>query len=80
MLLSKAALFKIFKKKPSKELPSNTQKEVYNSTKFSSLLNNSKDVTTFEEKHDVVYRPVCASADCNADNVGECPRRLNEHG
>ena len=50
---------------------------VYNSTKLSSLLNNSKYVTAFEEKH-VVYRSVCATADCNADYIGKCARRLNE--
>ena len=62
-----------------KTLPSNIQAEiVYNNTKLSSLLNSSKDVTAFEENHDVVYRSDCATADCNADYIGECARRLNE--
>ena len=51
---------------------------VYNSTKLSSLLNNSKYVTAFEEKHDAVYRSVCTTADCNADYIGKCAGRLNE--
>ena len=32
----------------------------------------------FKDNHDVVYRSVCAIADCNADYIGECARRLNE--
>ena len=42
---------KSLKKDLPRTLPSNIQTEiVYNSTKLSSLLNNSKDVTAFEEK------------------------------
>ena len=44
---------------------------------FSSLPNNLKDVTAFDEKHDAVYCSVCATANCNADYIGVCARRLN---
>ena len=72
-------LVKLLKKDLQRTLPSNIQTEiVYNSTKLSSRLNNSKDITAFEEKHDVVNRSVCATADCNADYIGECARCLNE--
>ena len=37
-----------------------------------------KDLTAFEEKHDIAYSSVCAAADYNADYIGECARRLNE--
>ena len=60
-------LVKLSKKDLRRILPSNIQTEiVYGSTKLSSLLKHSKDVTAFEEKH-VVYLSVCATADCNAD-------------
>ena len=72
-------LVKSLKNDLRKTLPSNIQTEiVYNSTKLSSLLNSSKDVTAFEENHDVVYRSDCATADCDADYIGKCARRLNE--
>ena len=48
-------LVKSLKKDLRMTLPSNIQTEaVYNSAKLSSPLNHSKDVTVFEEKHDVV--------------------------
>ena len=73
-------LVKSLKNDLRKTLPSNIQTEiVYNNTKLSSLLDNSKDVTAFEENHDVVYRSDCATVDCNADYIGEYARRLNEH-
>ena len=60
-------LVKSSKKDFRRILPSNIQTEiVYGNTKLSSLLNNLKDVTAFEEKH-VVYLSVCATADCYAD-------------
>ena len=64
----KSTMLESLKNDLRRTLPSNIQTEiVYNSMKLSSLLNNSKDVTAFEEKHDVAYRSVCATADCNAD-------------
>ena len=53
-------LVKLLKKNLRRTLPSNIQTEIlYNSTKFSSLRNNSKDVTV-KEKYDVVERSVCS--------------------
>ena len=61
-------MLKSLKNDLRRTLPSNIQTEiVYNSMKLSSLLNNSKDVIAFEENHDVVYRSVCATADCNTN-------------
>ena len=72
-------LVKSLKKDLQRTLPSSIQTEiVYNSTKLFSLLNNSKDVTALEDKHDVAYRSVCATGNCNANYIAECARRLNE--
>ena len=37
---------------------------------------NVKDPVPFSEKHDVIYRSVCAIESCNEDYNGECARRL----
>ena len=51
---------------------------VFTGTKLSSSF-NVKDLAPFTEKHDVIYRSVCATESCNEDYVGECARRLYEH-
>ena len=49
----------------------------FTGTKLSSNF-NLKDPVPFTEKHDVIYRSVCATESCNEDYVGECARRLHE--
>ena len=48
---------------------------VFTGTKLSSNF-NVKDPIPFTEKHNVIYRPVCATENCNDDYMGECTRRL----
>ena len=50
---------------------------VFTGTKLSSDF-NVKDPVTFTEKHDIIYRSVCATERCNEDYVGVCARRLYE--
>ena len=50
---------------------------VFTDTKPSSDF-NVKDPVPFTEKHDVIYRSVCATESCNEDYVVECARRLYE--
>ena len=50
---------------------------VFTGTKLSSNF-NVKDPVPFTEKHDVIYRSVCATERCNEDYVGEYARRLYE--
>ena len=70
-------LVKSLKKDLQRRLPSNIQTKIASSsTKLFSCHNNSKDVSAFEQKH-VVYHSGCATADCNADYIGECARCLN---
>ena len=51
---------------------------VFTGTKLPSNF-NVKDPVPFMEKHDIIYRSVCATERCNEDYVGECARRLYEH-
>ena len=37
-----------------------------------------EDKTPFEEKHDLLYIPVCATNNCTEDYVGETARRVVE--
>ena len=37
-----------------------------------------KDSVPFTEKHDVIYRSVCATKNCNENYVRKCARRLQE--
>ena len=50
---------------------------IFVGTKLSSNF-NTKDPVPFNEKHDVIYRSVCATESCNEDYVGEYVRRLYE--
>ena len=50
---------------------------VFTGTKLPSNF-NVKDPVPFTEKHDVIYRSVCATESCNEDYVGKCARRLYE--
>ena len=36
------------------------------------------DPVSFTDKHDVIYRSICATVNCNEDHVAECARRLYE--
>ena len=65
--------------KQLKRSPSNNMKPniVFTGTKLSFNF-NVKDPVSFTEKHDVIYRSVCATESCNDDCVGECARRLYE--
>ena len=51
---------------------------VFTSTKLSCNF-NLEDPLLFIKKHDVIYRIVCVTENCNEDHVGECARRLYEH-
>ena len=37
-----------------------------------------EEKTSFEEQHDLLYRAVCATDNCNKDYVGETGRRIVE--
>ena len=50
---------------------------VFTRTKFSTNF-NIKDPVSFTDKHDIIYRSVCATVNCNEDYVVECARRLYE--
>ena len=50
---------------------------VFTRTKCSTNF-NIKDPVSFTDKHDVIYRSVCATGNCNEDYVVECARRLYE--
>ena len=50
---------------------------VFTGTKLPSNF-NVKDPVPFTEKHDVIYRSVCATKSCNEDYVVKCDRRLYE--
>ena len=50
---------------------------VFTGTKLSSNF-NVKDPEPFTEKHDVMYRSVCVTENCNEGYVGECARKLYE--
>ena len=52
-------------------------KIVFIGTKLSSNF-NVKHPVPFAEKHDIIYRSVCATEICNVDYVGECASRLYE--
>ena len=59
-------------------LPNNAKSNiVFSGTKLSSNF-NVKSPEPFTEKHDVIYRSVCATESCNEDYVGECARSLYE--
>ena len=63
--------------KQLKRSPTNNVKPniVFTGTKRSCNF-NVKDPVPFSEKHDVIYRSVCATESCNEDYNGECARRL----
>ena len=59
-------------------LPNNVKSNiVFSGTKLSSNF-TLKNPVPFTEKHDAIYRSVCATESCNEDYVGECARSLCE--
>ena len=44
---------------------------VFTGTKLSPNF-HIKDAVPFTEKHDVIYKSVCATGSCNEDYIGEC--------
>ena len=61
-----------------RSLPNNVKPNiVFTGTKLSSNF-NVIDPVPFTEKHDVIYRSVCATENCNEECVGECARRSYE--
>ena len=65
-------------KQLKRSLPNNVKPNIaFTCAKFSSNF-NIKDPGPFTEKHDIIYRSVCATESCNEDYVGECARRLYE--
>ena len=53
------------------------QNIVFSGTKLSSNF-TVKNAVSFTEKHDLIYKSVCATESCNEDYVGECARSLHE--
>ena len=51
---------------------------VFTGTKFLSNF-NVKDPIPFTKIHEVIYRSVCATENCNEDHVSQCDRRLYDH-
>ena len=76
------SIVRSLEKQLRQSLPNNVKPNiVFIGTKLSSNF-NVKDPVPFTEKHDVIYRPVCATESCNDDYVGECARlheRVKDH-
>ena len=72
------AIVRSLEKQLKRSLPNNVKSNiVFIGTKLSSNF-NVKDPVPFTKKHDVIYRSVCATENCNEDYVGECAIRLYE--
>ena len=73
------SIVRSLEKQLKRSLPNNVKPNiVFTGTKLSSNF-NVKDHVPFTEKHDIIYRSVCATESCNENYVGECARRLHEH-
>ena len=72
------SIVRSLEKQFKRSLPNNVKPNmVFTGTKLSSNL-NVKDPVPFTEKHNVIYRSVCATERRNEDYVSECARRLYE--
>ena len=72
------SIVRSLEKQLKRSLPNNVKPNiVFTGTKLSYSF-NVKDPVPFTEKHDVIYRSVCATERCNEDYVGECTIRLYE--
>ena len=72
------SIVKSLEKQLKRSLPNNVKPNIVcTGTKLSSNF-NVKDPVPFNEKHDIIYRSVCATERCNEDHVCECSRRLYE--
>ena len=72
------SIVRSLEKQLKRSLPNNVKPNiVFTGLKLSSNF-HVKDQVPFTEKHDVIYRSVCATESCNEDYVGECARSLYE--
>ena len=72
------SIVRSLEKQLKRSLPNNVKPNiVFTGTKLSSNF-NVKDPLLFTEKHDVIYRSVCATERCNENYVGEWARALYE--
>ena len=72
-------LLKSLKKNLQRALPINIQtRTIYTGTKLLSQHKNIKDLTPFEEQHDLVYHSFCSAENCYKNYVSESARRLNK--
>ena len=70
------SIVRSLEKQLKRSLPNNVKPNiVFAGLKLSSNF-NVKDPVPFTEKHDVIYRSVCATESCNEEYVGECAKRL----
>ena len=70
------SIVRSLEKQLKRSLPNNVKPNiVFTGLKLSSNF-HVKDPVPFTEKHDVIYRSVCATESCNEEYVGECGKRL----
>ena len=71
-------LVKSLKTHLKKTLLSNVKADIVYTRSKLSCKSNLKGKTPFEEQHDLLYRAVCATANCTEDYVWETARRIVE--